>query len=301
MTHVLLIRLAGPLQSWGTASRFPARRDSHSRPTKSAVIGMCAAALGLPRTMGLKQPHSPTDDKAQAKLTVLGELARSLFGVRADHPGVPVRDYHTVGGGTYPLRPRDLVTDHRRAAAVSAGLDAATGDQFGHHTLTGWYGAPKKIATDPHSGVLVSGELARSALITERWYLADATFLVGLQHDDAALLQSVALALEHPQRLLWLGRKSCPPSGTLALRTVPGDLDTAFRNYQLLPGPNGTIGPACKPWAWLQTLPSQPGATPVQDQPVSFDALQPEHTTRWEVRRRITISPNASDWEDIIP
>lgn len=301
MTHVLLIRLAGPLQSWGTASRFPARRDSHSRPTKSAVIGMCAAALGLPRTMGLKQPDSRADDKDQAKLTVLGELARSLFGVRADHPGVPVRDYHTVGAGTYPLRPRDLITDHRRAAAVTASLDAATGDRFGHHTLTGWYGAPKKIATDPHSGVLVSGELARSALITERWYLADATFLVGLQHDDEALLQSVARALEHPQHLLWLGRKSCPPSGTLALKTVPGDLNTTFHNHRLLPGPDGTADQARKPWAWLQATPSQHGATSVQDQPVSFDALQPEHTTRWEVRSRVTISPNALDWEDIIP
>lgn len=149
MTHVLLVRLAGPLQSWGTASRFAARRDSHSRPTKSAVVGMCAAALGLPRNMGLKQPEQLTDDKERTQLTALGELARIVFGVRADHPGVPVRDYHTVGAGTYPLRPRDLITDHRRAAAVSASLDSATGDQFGHHTLTGWYGAPKKIAADP--------------------------------------------------------------------------------------------------------------------------------------------------------
>ncbi|MFF4353807.1 CRISPR-associated protein Cas5 [Streptomyces sp. NPDC001530] len=304
MTYVLLIRLAGPLQSWGTASRFAARRDSHSRPTKSAVTGMCAAALGLPRTMALTHPAARTDNdnREQTRLTALGELARAFFGVRADHPGVPVRDYHTVGGGTYPLRPRDLITDHRRASAVSAALDAAASpDQFGHHTLAGWYGAPKKIATDPLSGVLISGELARSALITERWYLADATFLAGLQHEDEDFLNSVARALEHPQRLLWLGRKSCPPSGTLALKTIRGDLDTAFRTHRLLPGPDGTADPARRPWAWIQTPPSERGAVPVQDQPVSFDALQPEHTTRWEVRRRLTIAPDATDWEDIIP
>lgn len=301
MTHVLLVRLAGPLQSWGTASRFAARRDSHSRPTKSAVIGMCAAALGLPRSMGLQEPQRPTDETERTKLTPLGELARIVFGVRADHPGIPVRDYHTVGAGTYPLRPRDLITDHRRAAAVSASLDAATGDHFGHHTLTGWYGAPKKIAADPLSGVLVSGELARSALITERWYLADATFLVGLQHEDEDFLKSVARALEYPQHLLWLGRKSCPPSGTLALKTAPGDLATAFRTHRLLPGPDGTADPARKPWAWLQDRPSGQGAVPVHDQPVSFDSLRPEHTTRWEVRSRVTIAPNATDWEDIIP
>ncbi|MGW1068137.1 CRISPR-associated protein Cas5 [Streptomyces aureus] len=301
MSHVLLVRLAGPLQSWGTASRFAARRDSHTRPTKSAVIGMCAAALGLPRTMKPTDPQKHGDGTKQPGRTPLGELAGIVFGVRADHPGVPIRDYHTVGAGTYPLRPRDIVTDHRRAAAVADSLNDATGDQFGHHTLTGWYGAPKKIATDPLSGVLVSGEVTRSALITERWYLSDATFLVGLQHGDEEFLRSVARALEHPKRLLWLGRKSCPPSGTLALRTVPGDLDTAFRTHRLLPGPDGTADPARKPWAWIQAQPFEQGAMPVQDQPVSFDALQPQHTTRWEARRRVTISPDATDWEDIIP
>ncbi|MFG2146867.1 type I-E CRISPR-associated protein Cas5/CasD [Streptomyces sp. NPDC048696] len=283
MTHVLLLRLAGPLQSWGMTSRFPARRDSHSRPTKSAVIGMCAAAMGLPRDADLD------------------ELAQVTFGVRADHPGTPVRDYHTVGAGKYPLRPRDLITDHRRAAATSANLDTATGDQFGHHTLPHWYGAPKKIAADPVSGVLVSGELTRTALITERWYLADATFLVGLQHEDEGFLSTVGKALEHPRRLLWLGRKSCPPSGTLTLKSAPGDLASVFDTHQLLPGPDGTADPQRKPWGWFQAPPSERGATPVQDQPVHFDSLRPEHTTRWEVRRRITIAPNADDWKGIVP
>ncbi|MGI5167334.1 CRISPR-associated protein Cas5 [Spirillospora sp. CA-253888] len=294
MTHVLLIRLAGPLQSWGVGSRFAPSRDSHSRPTKSAVVGMCAAALGLPRSMGLKDP-------AEGEPTHLGRLAGSLFGVRADHPGVPVRDYHTVGAGSYPLRPRDLILDHRRAAAVSADLDAASGDRFGHHTLAGWYGAPKKIAADPVSGVPVSGELKRSALITERWYIADAAFLVGLQHEDEEFLSSVGRALERPRHLLWLGRKSCPPSGTLTLGVFPGDLETAFRERRLLPGPDGVGRPGGRAWAWFQVPPREAGATPVQDQPVGFASLGPEHTKRWEIRRRVTISPDAAEWKDIIP
>ncbi|MFI8816048.1 MULTISPECIES: type I-E CRISPR-associated protein Cas5/CasD [unclassified Streptomyces] len=299
MTHVLLLRLAGPLQSWGVASRFAPRRDSHDCPTKSAVAGMCAAALGLPRDMPLEEPMS-SPGSGEPRRTALGELARTVFAVRADHPGVPVRDYHTVGAGTYPLRPRDIITDHRRAAAVSASLDTAAGDGFGHHRLTGWYGAPKKIAADPLSGALVSGELNRSALITERWYLADATFLVALQHDDAAFLESVGEALEHPKRLLWLGRKSCPPSGTLFLKVFPGDAEMAFRAHPLLPGPDGIEDPGRWPWAWFQVPPSERGATPVRDQPLSFDSLRPEHTKRWEARRRIEIAPNATDWEDII-
>ncbi|MET8679990.1 type I-E CRISPR-associated protein Cas5/CasD [Streptomyces sp. NPDC004647] len=88
MTHVLLTRLAAPLQSWGVLARFD-RRDTLTRPTKSGVLGMCAAALGMDRT-------DPVDHLAQIR-----------FATRADRPGTPVSDYHTAGGGTYPLRPRD--------------------------------------------------------------------------------------------------------------------------------------------------------------------------------------------------
>ncbi|MFD6874351.1 MULTISPECIES: type I-E CRISPR-associated protein Cas5/CasD [unclassified Streptomyces] len=277
MTHVLLLRLAAPLQSWGAVSRF-SRRDSHSRPTKSAVIGLCAAALGRDRT-------EPIDD-----------LAALEFGVRADHPGTPVRDYHSVGAGRYPLRPRDLITDHRRAAAVAASTDAATGDTFGHHELAGWYGAPKKITTDPVSGALVSGELSRTALITERWYLSDAAFVVGLQHADEAWLAEIAHALEHPLQLLWLGRKSCPPSGTIAGDILPGTLSEAFATKQLLPRQDDVLPGPGRPWAWIQTPADDPGASPVNDQPVSFHPAGRAHTTRWEIRTRVTIAPTATEW-----
>ncbi|MFC9295720.1 type I-E CRISPR-associated protein Cas5/CasD [Streptomyces sp. NPDC057011] len=281
MTHVLLVRLAAPLQSWGAVSRF-SHRDTHSRPTKSAVIGLCAAALGRDRT-------DPVDD-----------LAGLVFGVRADHPGTPVRDYHTVGAGKYPLRPRDVITDHRRAAAVARSMEATEGPGFGHHELAGWYGAPKKIAADPVSGALVSGELSRTALITERWYLSDAAFVVGLQHADRALLEEVGHALEHPKQLLWLGRKSCPPSGTLAAGILPGTLAEAFAAKRLLPGPEGPDTSGRRPWAWLQATSGARGASPVNDQPVSFDPARRAHATRWETRMRVTIAPTATEW-DIIP
>ncbi|MEV8534666.1 type I-E CRISPR-associated protein Cas5/CasD [Streptomyces sp. NPDC051211] len=281
MTYVLLVRLAAPLQSWGAGSRF-SHRDTHSRPTKSAVIGLCAAALGRDRT-------DPVDD-----------LARLQFGVRADHPGTPVRDYHSVGAGKYPLRPRDIITDHRRAAAVAKSMEAADGPGFGHHELAGWYGAPKKIAADPVSGALVSGEVSRTALITERRYLSDAAFIVGLQHEDQALLEEIAHALEHPKQLLWLGRKSCPPSGTLAAGILPGTIAEAFAAKRLLPGPDGPDSSGRRPWAWIQTVPGARGASQVNDQPVSFDPARRVHATRWETRTRVTIAPTATDW-DIIP
>ncbi len=281
MSHVLLVRLAAPLQSWGVVSRF-SQRDTHTRPTKSAIIGLCAAALGRDRT-------DPIDD-----------LAELVYGVRADHPGTPVRDYHTVGAGRYPIRPRDIITDHRRAAAVAKSMEAADGPSFGHHELADWYGAPKKIAADPASGTLISGELSRRAMITERWYLSDAAFLVGLQHEDKTLLKQIAHALEHPKQLLWLGRKSCPPSGTLAAGIEPGTLSEVFASKRLLPGPDGSETPGRRPWAWIQAAPGTRGAAPVNDQPVTFDPARRTHATRWETRTRVTIAPNATDW-DLIP
>ncbi|MFI6644932.1 type I-E CRISPR-associated protein Cas5/CasD [Streptomyces sp. NPDC050504] len=290
MSHVLLLRLAAPLQSWGVASRFW-RRDTHSRPTKSGVIGMCAAALGLPR----EPTHRGGPDP-------LAELAPLLFGVRADHPGKPVSDYHTVGAGRYPLRPRDIATDHRRAAAAAALLEAGEGDTFGDVEVADWYGAPKYIASDPRSGALVSGQVRRNALTTERWYLADAAFLVGLESTDRRLLDRIGHALEHPRRLLWLGRKACPPSGQIALDVRFGTLEGVFRSAPLLPSPSeAPPRPGDeRPWAWIESPRPLPGTAPVRDQPVHFHAAGPAHTARWETRGRVTIEPNAGDWNIIL-
>ncbi|MET9479075.1 type I-E CRISPR-associated protein Cas5/CasD [Streptomyces sp. NPDC006638] len=279
--HVLLVRLAAPLQSWGVVSRF-SRRDTRSRPTKSGVIGLCAAALG----------HDRTED--------LGELAAVRFGVRADHPGTPVRDYHAVGAGRYPVRPRDVITDHRRAAALSVAMAGAQGNAFGHHELANWYGAPKYVVAEPDSGALVSRQLSRDALITERWYLSDAAFVAALQHRDRAFLEEIGEALESPKRLLWLGRKSCPPSGTLAGPLSSGTIEGVFKSIALLPSESVGAPPSPRPWAWIEAAPDAPAAAPVQDQPVTFDADRRAHTTRWETRSRVTIAENATEW-DVIP
>lgn len=73
----LLLRLAGPLQSWGTASRF-AYRFTGTHPSKSAVIGLVAAAQGRRRT-------DPIED-----------LLDLRFGVRCDQPGTVLRDFQTA-------------------------------------------------------------------------------------------------------------------------------------------------------------------------------------------------------------
>ena len=75
----LLLRLAGPMQSWGTTSRFD-ERDTGKEPSKSGVIGLAAAALGIDR-----------EDWSQ-----LEPITRLSMGVRHDRPGTPGRDYQTA-------------------------------------------------------------------------------------------------------------------------------------------------------------------------------------------------------------
>ena len=48
MNGVLLIPCVGPMQSWGTRSRFQ-ERDTEREPSKSGIIGLLCAALGRDR------------------------------------------------------------------------------------------------------------------------------------------------------------------------------------------------------------------------------------------------------------
>lgn len=82
MTTTLLLRLEGPMQSWGTQSRFRVR-DSGREPSKSGVVGLLCAALGRPR-------DAPVAD-----------LAALRMGVRVDREGVMRVDYQTAGGGAW--------------------------------------------------------------------------------------------------------------------------------------------------------------------------------------------------------
>ena len=76
----LLLRLAGPMQSWGTTSRFD-QRDTGKEPSKSGVIGLLAAALGIDREVW--------DETLQV-------LAALTMGVRHDRSGVLRREFQTA-------------------------------------------------------------------------------------------------------------------------------------------------------------------------------------------------------------
>lgn len=77
MSYTLLLRLAAPLQSWGSSSKFDARY-TEQMPTKSGIIGLLACAMGIRRS-------APLDFFRDVKV-----------GVRADQKGKLGVDYQVV-------------------------------------------------------------------------------------------------------------------------------------------------------------------------------------------------------------
>lgn len=148
----LLLRLAGPMQAWGTDSKVDTR-TAGTQPSKSGVVGMIAAAMGRSR-------DESVDD-----------IAALRFGVRTDQEGTVLRDYHTV-----------------------------------HHP------------TD-----------SKRTYITNRYYLEDAVFLIGLEGDES-MLHSIDEAVTHPYYPLFMGRRSCPVTGRVSLGIRDKTLREALEN-----------------------------------------------------------------------
>ncbi len=217
----LLLRCVGPMQSWGTRSRF-GERDTEREPSKSGIVGLLAAALGRDR-------HEEMED-----LNVL------RMGVRVDREGRVLRDFHTAqdvcraGGGQAPT------------------------------------------------------------VISNRYYLMDAAFLVGLE-GDYELLKKLYAALKAPKWPLFLGRKSCPPALPIWLPDgvlKNGKLEETLRTYpSILPQV-----PCTPPERLRLVIECRPGEEghDRQDVPLSFDPLRRRYGIR-KVRLDHCASPQEND------
>lgn len=149
----LLLRLAGPLQSWGVSSKYETR-SSGREPSKSGVIGMISSSMGRHRDESVS------------------DIAQLRFGVRIDQEGVLLHDFHT--------------------ARSAEGNDA---------------------------------------FVTHRYYIADAVFLVGLE-GEKKILESIVSAINSPAYPLFLGRRSCPPSGRICLGIKESDLLNSLKTEE---------------------------------------------------------------------
>lgn len=75
---ILILRLQGPLQSWGEHSMYWDLCDTQILPTRSGIVGLIGCAMGIPRTR-------PAD---------LARLSEAIhIGVRADRRGRILTDY----------------------------------------------------------------------------------------------------------------------------------------------------------------------------------------------------------------
>ena len=98
MADFLVFQLYGPMASWGDIA-VGEYRPSFAHPSKSAIIGLLAAALGIRRD---------EDDRQRALVDAC------IFAVRVDAMGVLLRDYHTTQvpsarkGVTYYTRASEL-------------------------------------------------------------------------------------------------------------------------------------------------------------------------------------------------
>jgi len=86
----LALYLKGPLQSWGFDSQYN-RRNTGLMPTKSAIAGMCCAALGYPR--GSEKEHEFLFSFGKTRMTA---LAIPQNASKRELPIRRLQDFHTV-------------------------------------------------------------------------------------------------------------------------------------------------------------------------------------------------------------
>jgi CRISPR system Cascade subunit CasD len=151
----LLLQLVGPMQAWGTSSRFD-ERDTGKEPSKSGVIGLLASALGIDR--------ANWDD--------LKPLCDMRMGVRHDRPGLPRYDYQTAGQGTENIRFLDGEVQKRSRIVLATGKHPSgqhlgEGAQSWRHYLAD---AAFLVGLDGSDRALL--ERAHAALANPVWPLA---------------------------------------------------------------------------------------------------------------------------------
>jgi len=116
--NTLLLRLSGAMQSWGVQSDYT-ERDTGLEPSKSGVLGLVCAALGIDRANDFE----------------LAEIAQLNMGVRVDRQGWLKTDYHTAGKGGFlrsdgNVERKDLIPSHRQYLADALFLVGLAGDDL---------------------------------------------------------------------------------------------------------------------------------------------------------------------------
>jgi len=191
---ILLLRLEGPLQSWGLRARW-SQRDTGPEPTKSAIIGLLGCAAGVLR------PDWRSDAEPDRTLEQWDNILS--FGIRIDRPGTIETDYHTVQGRFWQAdgKLRRTKTEEKYAGGKWV---------FWNETHT---------------------EITWRDYLHDAAFLVALAVKPEHQPDNLGLLESLRDHLQRPKWPLYLGRKACVPSRPIFDRLVNEyqDLEGALR------------------------------------------------------------------------
>jgi CRISPR system Cascade subunit CasD len=178
MKNYLIFRLHGTLASWGDIAVGDIR-PSYRYPSKSAVIGLLAAALGCKRNENEKQ----------------AELAKLVFSVRIDALGAPIEDYHTV-----QTPHRETINKYKR---IPTRLDEIEAIKFRVKTENSKK-ARKQAGAIQSRRTYYCDSIYTVALCENDYNRTKWQFL------DLASIHGLIPFLREPKFVLYLGRKSCP-------------------------------------------------------------------------------------------
>ncbi len=206
MNQTLALYLDGPLQSWGFESRFQ-RRGTGLFPTKSGVIGLLAAA------MGIDGRYQPDDEAALAAekvaLKPLAELDFTAYALPRLRPAIRRR----VGDLTALS-----FADFLNALRCELGWEGDDENLIRRATL------PVERLEDYHTVMgtrRASGDIDHDATVeSRRFYLQDARFGVLLAGEPKPI-DDACHALEDPRWGIWLGRKACLPAAPVLAGVFP--------------------------------------------------------------------------------
>ncbi len=163
-------------------------------------------------------------------------------------------------------RPRTASVEDLAALRMGVRIDKPGRVEMDYHTAKNVYRANPRARP-------------QETVVSRRYYLADAAFLVGMESDDDALLSRLHQALRDPQWPLYLGRKAFVPAEPIwlpdGLRAEP--LLQALENYPWL-GRNRQAWEAITALRIMLDAPD--GAIIRYDLPVSFRSDQRRYAPR---------------------
>ncbi|SDQ52525.1 type I-E CRISPR-associated protein Cas5/CasD [Quadrisphaera sp. DSM 44207] len=138
---------------------------------------------------------------------------------------------------------------------------------------------PGRLVRDFQTARSLDG--TRTMPLSYRFYLADAVFLAGVE-GGPSLLHGLDEALRAPVFPLFLGRRSCPPSGQVSLGVREGGLQEVLQGepWQAALWWRKRQGPRLDlPIVRDAADPAEPGDL-VRDQPISYDPERREYGWR---------------------